>query len=280
MTSHRYEDPPHLSICAIIAVRNEADYLQYLLPRLAAQEIDVALIDNASSDATPALLEAYHRVPIVSVTPLPYPGYFSLTRQLEAKQALQRQIQHDWIIHQDADELLEAAAGNQNLRQVIEGADAAGYTVVNFDEFCFLPEPGADYAGRDYRSQMTRYYFFEPYPNRLNRAWKRCCGLDNRSSGGHLLVGDAKRVFPENQQLRHYIVLSQEHAIAKYGARRFDREDLARGFHRNRLGLTTEMLRLPPVNHRNLQVHDRDTQQLSTTLPTPLHYWQWERGVG
>ena len=35
-----------ISICAIVTVRNEAHYLNHLLPRLASQRIDVAAIDH------------------------------------------------------------------------------------------------------------------------------------------------------------------------------------------------------------------------------------------
>lgn len=35
-----------ISICAVIAVRNESPYLKVLLPLLAKQGIDVAIIDN------------------------------------------------------------------------------------------------------------------------------------------------------------------------------------------------------------------------------------------
>jgi hypothetical protein len=124
---------------------------------------------------------------------------------------------------------------------------------------------------------MRNYYFFEPNPNRLNRAWLRRCALDNRSSGGHVLAGPHKRVFPRSQVLRHYIVLSQQHAIQKYTTRRFDKDELASGFHANRLALTADMLELPPPSAPLLQYDVGPDVPLSRRFPTGLHYWHWEK---
>jgi hypothetical protein len=76
----------HAFNLCIIAVRNEAPYLRVLLPILASQRIDVAIIDNESTDDSPLLFSEYTRDPIILVEKLPYDGYFSLTKQLIAKQ--------------------------------------------------------------------------------------------------------------------------------------------------------------------------------------------------
>ena len=75
------------------------------------------------------------------------------------------------------------------LCDAIHEADEAGYNVLNFDEFVFLPEPHSDYSNTDYYTELLRYYFFEPKKNRLNRAWKRTSQLYYKASGGHRLQG-------------------------------------------------------------------------------------------
>ena len=55
-----------LSICAIIAVRNELRYLRRLLPLLAVQEVEVAMIDNESTDGSRELYADFMGKPIIS----------------------------------------------------------------------------------------------------------------------------------------------------------------------------------------------------------------------
>ena len=45
---------PSLSICAVIAARNEVPYLRILLPRLHQQNIDVYIVDNESGEESRA----------------------------------------------------------------------------------------------------------------------------------------------------------------------------------------------------------------------------------
>ncbi len=146
---------------------------------------------------------------------------------------------------------------------------------LNFDEFVFLPEPGADYSGSDYRSKLLRYYFHEPCKNRLNRAWKRTASLSNLASGGHCLRGDTLKIFPVNHVLRHYIALSENHAKQKYLNRRFDSVDLQRGWHRKRLNITERDLVLPGDSEYLFRLDGSDDPQFCRDKPASTHYWQW-----
>lgn len=268
-----------LKIAAVIAVRNEAHYLRFLLPRLEREAIDVIVLDHESTDETAELLRG---AAVLQTVSFPFSGYFSLTQQLELKRQLIEPLEHDWVIHQDADEVLEHRDPSRSLRAAIEEADEEGFTALNFEEFVFLPEPGRDYQGRDYARRMRRYYFFAPEPNRLNRAWKSSAKLDNLAALGHRLAGDpeALRIAPRNHVLRHYPILSQAHAFMKYPTRVFDAREVAEGAHWNRIALTPEMLRLPSRSRflRSLGLWRRTW---SRECPTDRHYWQWtdaERG--
>ena len=106
------------------------------------------------------------------------------------------------------------------------------------------------------------------------RAWRRDAGLDNSSSGGHILAGEGLRLFPETFVLRHYIVASQQQAIDKYAGRRFAQSDIDRGWHGNRLGLTPDDLRLPDPGVL-CRLEDWRSTQLDRSQPRTLHFWQW-----
>jgi glycosyltransferase involved in cell wall biosynthesis len=264
-----------LSICAVIAVRNEAQYLQVLLPLLLNQGIEVVILDNGSTDQSHKIYAAYDGNPIIYVRHIPYLGTFSLIQQLEEKRKIFEQIKHDWVIHHDADEVFEHFQPGLTLRDAIQEADDNGFNALNFDEFVFLPEPDGDYAGRNYYKEMLRYYFFEPFKNRKNAVWKRAMNFDNRRSGGHLLSGDGLSFFPTNHVFRHYITLSQEHAIDKYLTRTFSQDDKSLGWHGNRLNFTRENLALPTAHPYLFTLNSYDSKDFRRDSPTPKHYWEW-----
>ena len=265
-----------LSICAVIAVRNELRYLRRLLPLLAAQAVEVAMIDNESTDGSRELYADFMGKPIISIETLPYRGSFSLSEQLAAKQAISERIHHDWIIHLDADEILEHRQAGLTLRDAIHEADEAGYNALNFDEFVFLPEPHSDYSNQDYYANLLRYYFFEPAKNRCNRAWKRSAQLNNTVSGGHRLQGGSLALAPTHHILRHYIVLSAAHAREKYLNRTFDSLDVSRGWHGNRRNFTEANLALPDNSHFLFRLASNDSKEFCRARPTKRHFWQWE----
>lgn len=262
-----------LSIAAIITARNEYQYLRLLLPRLANQEIDVILVDNESTDSSWDLYRQYSKVPIIKLETLPYHGFASLTDRLGSKQTLYKECTHDWIVHHDADEVLEHFRPGLNLRDAIEEADSNGFNALNFDEFVFIPEPGSDYFDRDYYQEMKRYYFHEPRSNRLNRAWKNISGISNFDSGGHLLKGENLMFFPQNHILRHYIVLSQQHAYSKYLHRTYDKRDLDAGWQKNRLNFTSENLKLPGIDADYNYLTNNEIRDFSKANPLKKHFW-------
>ncbi len=268
-------DTGEASICAVIGVRNEATYLGCLLPALAAQNIDVVVIDNGSSDDTGAILRTFRGSPVIAVNELTFTGEFSLSEMLRAKQKVASALPHDWVVHQDADEILEHRYPGKNLRDAIQEADARGCNALNFEEFVFLPEKGRDYVATDYRKEILRYYFFRPYENRLNRAWKSTLPVTNADSGGHLLRGAAIRFSETNHILRHYIALSQEHVENKYLRRVFSQEDLARGWHGNRIGLSRRDLQFPTRHELIFRLPNSNSKRFVRSLPAEKHYWHW-----
>lgn len=269
-----------VSICAVVAARNDLQYLRVLLPLLASQDIDVAILDNESTDESHELYSTMRGKPIILTETLPYHNAFSLSDQLRAKQEIYNKLHHEWVIHMDVDEVLEHHEPGRSLRDAIQEADKAGFNVVNFEEFVFLPTPGTDYCGRDYYRELLRYYYFAPMPDRLHRAWRRDMFFDNIGSAGHRLAGKRLAIFPQNQIMRHYIVLSAEHAKNKYLHRTFSAEDLQRGWHGgrygNRLHFTQENLALPSTSPYLFELDQFDSKAFRRDSPAPKHFWMWD----
>lgn len=263
-----------MNITAMLCARNELPYLRHVLPYLAQENIEVVLIDNESSDGTLDAVRSGDFPNVMRVESFPYPGTFDLSEQLKIKWRVAETLRSDWLIHQDADEILHAPAGWGGLRQHIERADAQGFNVLNFNELVMLPaDPNRD----DILNNNLNYYFFEPKPMRLMRAWKREANLAPGKSGGHRLEGKDLNVYPERMLLKHFIVRDQEHAYEKYLHRSFSPTDLEKGWHRNRLSFTKENLRIP--------VSGEHLHALASPLDAPkklprssrAHFWEWER---
>ena len=263
----------NLSICAVIAVRNEAAHLRRALAELDTQGIDAVVIDHGSEDDVTDVIAAYrHR--IVSHQRRGFSGEFSLSEQLSWKQQAIAGLRHDWVVHQDADENLRHADSISTLRSAIEQADDDGHTAVDFNEFVFLPRPGSRGKPTDFLGMLHGYYLHRPGPSRLHRAWKRSARLEWGNSGGHRLTGPDLRLAPILHEMRHYIGMSEQHIQEKYETRRFNAGELAQGWHGNRVGLSRDQLRIPAGAKWMIPWRD-GCERLRADLPVDRHYWHW-----
>ena len=259
------------NICAIVCVRNERGYLDGLIKNLRGQGIDIVFIDNASTDGSREIIDGHVGSSVLRVLDLAYKGSFSLSDQLQAKAGVEKTLKHDWIMHVDADEIHHASSDNISLVDVARRADKGGYNAINFEEFVFLPQLGQDTS----HLETLRYYYFAPLFHRLVRLYRRGQGLDNRAGAGHRVNGNPI-IYPQNQVLRHYIALDQSHLIKKYLGRVFDETELRKGWHRNRVGLTEEMLSLRRFEDDMFDyLPTRDSRAFLRNRPRNRHFWSW-----
>ncbi len=236
-----------MRLTAIIATRNEALYLGRCCEHLEMHGIQFAIIDNDSTDDTRAIAESFSGRGLRCITSHPYPGYYDWTGLLMRKEQLAKELDGDWFMHLDADEIPEPPLRHELLLERLAEADAAGYTAINFDEFVFVPSTEDErHEGHDYVEEMHDYYFFEPHPERLIRAWRRTADIDLAGSAGHAAQCSNRRIYPENFVLRHYIALSMEHLRKKYLRDRvYSPAEVAKGWHSLRSQFTAEKIRTP-----------------------------------
>lgn len=261
-------EPP---ITAILCVRNEEGYLRACLERLVRQGIRLAVIDNTSDDGTAGIIDEYS-AHVLRREWMPWTGSMDLVGMLETVAAVAQTITHGWIIHQAPDEALDGEDATESLRDAIDRIDRTEANVINFNEFVFLPLEGESFAGRDYVSLGRHYYFHEPGPLRLMRAWRAGSGF-SQMDGGHRLSGQDLRLHGRNLPLRHYPFLDIEHARSKYSTRRFAERGLAMGWHFNRRDLAAEDMEFPERERLKTRTPG---QPLDESEPWPRHYW-WER---
>lgn len=262
------------SVCAVIAVRDERPYLQHLLPQLREEDIEVVLLDHGSTDGSRELAASALGQPVRAIVELPATEHFSLADQLRKKAEIIRDLPHDWVIHQDADEMLHHRDEGGTLRGAFAQAEAEGHNAVNFEEFVFLPEGGGDLPAENFATSRT-YYFHEPRRDRLLRAWRRDAGFSNLATGGHTLAGPGLSVSPQSHVLRHYIVLNQAHARRKYGTRLYDPKELAQGWHTKKARLRPEQLVIPATGPWLFTLETPGSRDFRRDRPARRHFWEW-----
>lgn len=268
------EDAFRPSVLAIVCVRNESVHVTRCLTDLIADGIDVVLVDHGSTDDTVAKARPFLGKGLRAIESMPWRGVFSLSEQLGRKAAIAAAAPHDWIIHADADERFEAPAGFVSVRTALGAVQTAGYNCVNFSELVFVPVGDEEFVFDGYAGVMRTYYFFEPKRPHFMRAWRRELAAHLPEHGGHLLQGSGVRLFPTDFVLRHYIALSERHAIEKYCERRFSADDLAKGWHGNRLAIPPTAFRLQPRPELRVLASPQ-SRTYDLRAPQRTHYWQW-----
>jgi glycosyltransferase involved in cell wall biosynthesis len=268
-----------MDIVAILACRNEEPYLGNCLRHLRLNGISYAVINNGSADATKEILERpENRRSLLAYRDMPFSGAFELEPLLQAKLEIVESLGADWVIHHDTDEVRHSYHAGESLHDAIVRLATGGATVINFDEFVFLPIDHAYLANFPRWQPMRHYYFFEPGPHCRMNAWKTGMGLSMVRSGGHKLHGTGMVIAEEPLAMRHYIFRDQKHAYEKYAQRVFSRRGLCElGWHNNRVNQPVSCFKFPPTSDLQ-RLDEADTVALSKADPKRTHYWQWAGG--
>lgn len=237
-----------MRVVALLATYNERRFVEPCLEHLQAQGVGTYLIDNESSDETVAIAERHLDRGLLGIEEFPHAGGYDWRGLLRRKEELARELDADWAIHLDADELRLPPPGQPTLAEALTRADQEGYNAVNFFEFTFVPtRESPDHDRPDFQRTLRTYYpFCASFPHRLN-AWKIAAAPepDLTSAAGHRVRFPGLRMYPVSFPMKHYLFLSAPHAIEKYVDRSYDPEEVASGWHGWRAGLTEADIRLP-----------------------------------
>jgi len=259
-----------MRVVAILATYNERRFIGPCLEHLHAHGVETYLIDNCSTDETVAIAERYYGRGLIGVESFPRDGIYAWHALLTRKEELARELDADWFIHLDADELRLPPPGDRTLAEAIADVDREGYNALNFLEFTFIPtreEPDHDHS--DYQRTLRTYYPFSPhFPHQL-KAWKATDEVELARSGGHRVSFEGLRMWPEPFPMKHYLFLSVPHAVEKYVERGYDPREVAVGWHgwRAKLGATD----IPLPARSELRVANA-IDDLDPTDPRTRHY--------
>ncbi|HTU79347.1 MAG TPA: hypothetical protein VMF09_11360, partial [Solirubrobacteraceae bacterium] len=157
----------------------------------------------------------------------------------------------------------------QSLADAIAEYDAAGFNAINFLEFTFIPtRESPDHDRPDFQKTMRWYYPVLPrFPHRLN-AWKRQDAPVELQLGGHVVDFPGLKMAPTSLYMRHYMYLSEAHALEKFVRRGYAADEVERGWHRWRSKVRPEHIRLP--SERQLRRYEAD-HLLDPSKPRKRH---------
>lgn len=237
---------------ALIASYNERRFIGPCLEHLHAQGVESYLIDNGSTDETVEIAEGFLDRGLIAIEEFPRGEAYDWRGLLQRKEEVAAQFSEegeaDWLIHLDPDEIRLAPPGEGTLAEALAEVDRAGYNAVNFLEYTFVPsreEPDHDHA--DFQRTLRTYYAFSPsFPHQLT-AWKAADAPepDLAAKGGHRVAFPRMSMYPKSFPMKHYLFLSVPHAVEKYVERRYDPDEVSRGWHGWRASLRAEDIRLP-----------------------------------
>jgi hypothetical protein len=266
-----------IRVIAAMVVRNERPYMGNCLRHLIENGIDYVIVDNESSDETRELLkQPYFANHLIDYRTHPFHGSMDWTDLMLARQAAADAIDADWILYVSADEIMHSYNVGETLSAAIERTDAAGFDVIDFNEFVFLPIE-MDYVPDREGPQLLRYYYLfeDQRPPRLMRARKKRLQVSQIEHGGHMLSGEPFRLSPETFALRHYMFRNQTHAFEKYARRVYAPEELASGWHWHGFQHPVANFAFPPADQLEC-LASPDDRDLNLAHPHKTPYWMWK----
>lgn len=232
-----YKSPDDFKVLAVIHLYNEVDIIKKTTEYLLSEGIDVYLVDNWSEDGSFEVIQHLaeinpHRIFIERFPQKHKTDYYDWYHQLERTEQISKELNYDWFIHYDADEMRISPWTGVSLKDTIYRIDQLGFnlienTVIEFKlthTFCnsiFMEDVWFDFGHRKGHFEQIK-------------SWKKDNSIDLKNSGGHKAVIDNPRIFPLKILNRHYPLRSVKQAEKKifYDRKpRFLKEKKERGWH-------------------------------------------------
>lgn len=269
----------NLRVLAILAAYNERRFIDQCLEHLQAQGVDAYLIDNGSTDDTVERAERWLDRNLVGIESFPRAedGIYDWRGLLRRKEELARELDADWFMHLDPDEMRLPPSRDQTLAQALEAVDREGFNAVDFSELTFIPtREDPDHDHPSFRQTLRTYYPFAPRTPHQLKVWKKTSQVDLATSAGHRVSFPGLRMYPRQFPVKHYLFLSVPHAIEKYVERRFDPDEVDSGWHGWRATIAAADIRLPSRSELRVTRSDDD---LDFSAPRKTHHVE-EQAIG
>ncbi len=231
--------PDDFRVVAIISTYNEGDVIIPVIKNLARNKISAYVIDNWSTDGTFEKIQQLPGSEVLGIERWPSSGpssYYDWIGILKRKEELAGELNADWFIHHDADEIRESPWETINLRDAIFYVDQIGYSAIDFTVLDFPPVDDGYLPGSSLEDHFRYFKFGLQIADFMQiKAWKKTGKpVDLSSTAGHIAEFTNKRVFPYKFLLKHYPIRSQEHGQRKIFQERkprWSRAEIKLGWH-------------------------------------------------
>lgn len=226
-------------VVVLMSAYNEEDIIVPCLQYLIKQGLEVYLIDNWSTDATVELASQFLGKGVLAIEKFPQqraPAHYVWEDILSRIEQLSEEIEADWFVFQDVDEIRASPWPALSLRDAILKVDREGFNCIDHTVVTFYPIDNGFFAGVDFEAYF-KYFEFSHRPGQFIeiKAWKNLGQRISLSkSGGHEVQFDGRRTYPLRFLLKHYPVRSQAHGEKKIFKERKPRwfpRERARGWH-------------------------------------------------
>ncbi len=210
--------PKEFKVLAIMHVYNEADILKKTIEYLLSQNVDIYLIDNWSDDGSYEIAKKYQQQNSEHIYLEQFPinsknDYYDWYHQLERTEQIAMELEYDWYIHYDVDEVRISPWKNRNLRETIYYIDKLGFNAVDNTVIDFKLTRG----NTENIFMRDTYFDFRHYKAgfRQRKTWKHGKSIDLKSTGGHIARIEEPKIFPLKILNRHYPLRDLEQAKKK-----------------------------------------------------------------
>jgi hypothetical protein len=253
--------PLEFTVTALMSGFNEADVLDHSILHMLKQGVNVHYIDNWSTDSTAdriAALQKSWNGPTqltYELWPKDRPEAYNWIDILRRKEELTLQIDADWFMHVDVDEVRESPWGPDiSMRHSLYMVDRLGYDGIEFVQLVFRAIKGAT-EFKPYTDFVQHLEYYKTTKRGEQdfiqvRAWKNLCKdrenmddpslpcVDIHSKGGHQFFHvnpeRARKVFPVKFINRHYPIRSQAHGerkVLRERMPRYNKKERSNGWH-------------------------------------------------
>ena len=226
-------------VVALISAYNEEDIIVPCLQYLIKHGLEVYLIDNWSTDSTVELASKFLGKGLLAIEKFPQdrPSTNYVWKDIISRiERLTKEIEADWFVFQDVDEIRRSPWPELSLRDAILKVDREGFNSIDHTVVTFHPVDNDFATGTDFEAYFKCFEFTDR-PGQFVRikAWKN---LGRRVtlnvSGGHEAQFKGRRTYPFRFLLKHYPVRSQAHGEKKIFRERKARwlpQERASGWH-------------------------------------------------
>lgn len=226
-----------VKVCAFMSLYNEEDVIEEVIKKLIANGVDIFILDNGCTDETINIAGKYLGKGVIDIfyfiTEEDGRKVFKVEDILNQFEIAARNLNYDWYLISDADEIKYSPWDGLSLSEGISRVDAMGYNLIHFKLFDFRPtSENLDIVD----IEKTFEYYSQPEQASIlqMKCWKRADVFDIKSFGGHLITVPNPKLFPVKFINKHYPIRGAKHGIRKVRDERLNRyspSELKKGWH-------------------------------------------------